>query len=146
MLRPPLFYLKGENMLKKEITFKDYNGVVRTENHYFNLSKAELMEMEMSISGGFVEMVNRIVEAQDYPSLARIFKEFIMKSYGVKSDDGRRFIKSDELSTAFSQTEAYTELYMELATDTKSAVEFLNGIVPEDISKASADKIQALLK
>ena len=87
-------------MLKKEITYKDYNGTERTESFYFNLSQAELMEMEMSTSGGYAEMVQAIVAAQDAPSIIKIFKDLILKAYGEKSPDGKRFIKSNELSTA----------------------------------------------
>ena len=118
-------------MLKKTIKFNDYNGVEREETYYFNLSKAEIMEMEMSTTGGFTEMLEKIIEAQDVPSIIKIFKNIILKAYGEKSPDGKRFIKSEELSTAFSQTEAYSELFMELATDADAASKFVNGIIPE---------------
>lgn len=117
-------------MLKKTITYVDYNGVERTEDFYFNLSKAEISEMEMGIDGGMVEMINRIVAAKDAPAIIAVFKKLILKSYGEKSADGRRFIKSEEISTAFSQTEAYSDLYMELATNADEAAKFINGIVP----------------
>ena len=120
-------------MLKKTIPYKDYNGVERVEDFYFNLSKAEAMEMELSISGGLTEMIRRIVAAQDTPTIIATFKEIILKAYGEKSPDGRRFIKSEELSKAFSETEAYSILYMELATDANAAAEFVNGIVPKDV-------------
>ena len=119
-------------MLKKTITYTDYNGVERTEDKYFNLSQAEIMEMEMSTAGGLAEMIQGIVAAQDAPAIIKIFKELILKAYGEKSPDGKRFIKSEELSTAFSQTEAYTKLFMELATDADAAATFVNGIVPND--------------
>lgn len=117
-------------MLKKTFTYTDYNGVERTEDHYFNLSKAELMEMELSTTGGLAEMINKIVAAQDAPSIVKMFKELVLKAYGQKSDDGRRFIKSKELSDSFAQTEAYSQLFMELATDADAAAAFVNGIVP----------------
>lgn len=117
-------------MLKKTITYTDYNGNERTEDFYFNLSKAEITEMEMGVTGGLVEMINRIVAAQDAPEIIKIFKDLILKSFGVKSPDGKRFIKSKELSTEFSQTEAYSDLYMELATNAEEAAKFVNGIVP----------------
>lgn len=117
-------------MLKKTITYTDYNGVERTEDFYFNLSKAEIMEMEMGTSGGLSEMINKIVAAQDAPAIIKIFKDLILKAYGEKSPDGKRFIKSDEIATAFSQTDAYSQLFMELATDTDAAAAFVNGIVP----------------
>lgn len=120
-------------MLKKTITFTDYNGVERTEDFYFNLNKAEVMEMEMGTTGGFAEMINGIIAAKDVPALISIFKEMILKAYGQKSPDGRRFIKSKELSEEFSQTEAYVSLYMELATDDEAAANFVNGIMPHDL-------------
>ena len=120
-------------MLKKIITYIDYNGVERTEPFYFNLSKAELMEMELGVTGGMTEMLNKIINAKDGPSLMKTFKEMIMKSYGIKSDDGKRLIKSEELSIAFTQTEAYSVLFMELITDDKAAADFVNGIIPNEI-------------
>ena len=130
-------------MLKKPIKYTDYNGVERSEDFYFNLSKAELMEMEMGTTGGFTEMIKRIVAAQDQPTLMKIFKEFILKAYGEKSADGKRFMKKDEfgrpLSANFEQTEAYSVLYMELITNADAASEFINGVVPADIAKQAAE-------
>lgn len=120
-------------MLKKIITYTDYNGIERTEPFYFNLSKAELMEMELGVTGGMTEMLDKIIAAKDAPSLMKTFKEMIMKAYGVKSDDGKRLIKSEELSIAFTQTEAYSVLFMELITDDKAAADFVNGIIPNEI-------------
>lgn len=125
-------------MLKKTITYKDYNDVERTEDFYFNLTKAEVLEMEMSVSGGLAEMITRIVAAQDQPTIMKIFKDLVLKAYGEKSPDGKRFIKSDELATAFSQTEAYSQLYIELATNADAAAKFVNGIIPADMSKQAA--------
>lgn len=122
-------------MLKKTITYTDYNGVERTEDHYFNLSKAEIMEMELSTTGGLAEMIKRVVAAQDQPAIIKIFKDLILKAYGEKSADGKRFIKSDEIAIGFSQTEAYSVLFMELATDADAAAKFVNGIVPADAAK-----------
>ncbi len=122
-------------MLKKTITYSDYNGVMRTENFYFNLTKAEIMEMELTTIGGFVEKINNIIAAKDAPTLIRIFKELVLKAYGEKSPDGKRFVKSEEISTAFSQTEAYSILFMELATDANWASSFINGIIPGDLAE-----------
>ena len=126
-------------MLNKKITYTDFNGVERTETFSFNLTKAEIMEMEMSTTGGLSEMINKIIEAQDTPSLIKLFKDLVLKAYGEKSADGKRFIKSEELSTAFSQTEAYSELFMELATDADAAAKFVNGIIPADAAKQLAE-------
>lgn len=129
-------------MLKKTITYTDYNDVERTEDFYFNLSEAELMEMELTVDGGMVEKLQRIIKSKNGPEIVKFFKEMVLKAYGVKSDDGRRFIKSDELSQAFSQTEAYSQLYMEFATNDKAAAEFVNGIMPKKVQeKAKAAQI-----
>lgn len=129
-------------MLKKTITYTDYNGVQRTEDFYFNLTKAELMEMEMSTNGGFAEMVTKIVNSQDAPAIIKIFKDLVLKAYGEKTADGKRFVKSPEISEAFSQTEAYSILFMELATDADAATKFVNGIVPADINTSNVDMSQ----
>ena len=101
-------------MLKKTIKYTDYNGVERTEDFYFNLNKAEIMEMQLTTVGGLDAYLKKIISAQDMPTLMRIFKDLVLKSYGVKSDDGRRFIKNEKLREEFEQTEAYSILYMEL--------------------------------
>lgn len=120
-------------MLKKEITYTDYNGVERTETHYFNLSKAELLDMELFTEGGYVNMLERVVKENDQIAIIKLFKELVMKSYGKKSEDGRRFVKSQELLDEFVQSEAFSEFYMELATDANAASEFANGIMPADL-------------
>lgn len=126
-------------MLKKTITYADCNGVERTEDFYFNLNKAELMKMEMSIKGGMTEMINRIVAAQDAPAIIEVFEDLIKRSYGVKTPDGRGFVKKAEDLEAFMATEAYSILFMELATDADKAAEFVNGIVPADAAAAAKD-------
>lgn len=122
-------------MLKKTLTYVDFNENQRTEDFYFHLSKAEVMEMEMSTVGGLTTAIHRIVEAQDAPTIIKTFKEIILKAYGEKSPDGKRFIKSEDLSTAFSQTEAYSQLFMELSTNADEAAAFVRGIMPADMSK-----------
>lgn len=133
-------------MLKKVFKFTDYNGMERTETHYFNLTKSELMKKEMSINGGLTEMIKRVSETLDAPVIMEIFEDLILSAYGKKSDDGRRFIKSKELSEEFKQTEAYDQLFMELITDSKAAADFFKGIVPEDaaeqIDKANHPALQ----
>lgn len=135
-------------MLKKTIKYTDYNGVERNEDFFFNLTKAELMEMEMTTTGGMAEMIKQIVKAKDTASIIKIFKEIILKAYGEKSADGKRFIKVNEnnipLSIGFSQTEAYSELFMELSTDADAAANFIKGIIPGDveISDEELEKIK----
>lgn len=125
-------------MIKETITYVDYNGVERKEDFYFNLTKAEIMEMEMSTKGGLAEMIQRIVAAQDQPAIIKIFKDLITKAYGVKSPDGKRFIKNAEVLDEFVQTEAFSQMFMKLATDADAAAKFVNGIVPADMAKQIA--------
>lgn len=125
-------------MLKKTITYTDYNNVERTEDFYFHLSKAEIMEMEMSVTGGFAQMLNKIIASQDAPSIIKVFKDLLLKAYGEKSEDGKRFVKSEEISNAFAQTEAYSILFMELATDADAAAHFINNIIPADMAQEIA--------
>ena len=131
-------------MYKRTITYTDYNGTERSETFYFNFSKAELAELQLSTDGGLENYIQRIVEAQDTKELIKVFKDLILRSYGEKTDDGKRFIKSKELSEAFSQTEAYSELFMALATDDKLAAEFINGILPSDLQEEMAKAQQTV--
>lgn len=131
-------------MIKKTITYVDYNDVERTEDYYFHLTKAEVMKMQMGTTGGLAEMIQRIVAAQDMPTIIATFEDMVLKAYGVKSPDGKQFIKNDELRAAFAQTEAYSQLFMELALDADKAAEFVNGIMPPDVQKDLA-KQQATL-
>ncbi len=120
-------------MFKKVVSYTDYNDVPRTETFYFNLTKAEVLEMELSTTGGLSAMIQGVIDAKDTPQLVKIFKELVLKAYGEKSPDGRRFIKTPELTEAFSQTEAYSEIFMELATDYKAATAFVQGITPKGL-------------
>ena len=122
-------------MYKKTITYPDYNGEEIKEDFYFNLTKAEILEMQLEKEGGLAEKIQAIVDSKNVPELIKIFKELILRSYGKKSDDGKRFIKSPELSRVFTQTEAYSELFMELATDSDAASAFINGIIPANLAK-----------
>lgn len=134
-------------MLKKKIKYVDYNGTEREEEFLFNLNEAELMEMEMSTSGGLAEMIQNIVQAQDAPAIIKVFKDLVLKAYGEKSPDGKYFVKEDEygnpLSRKFARTEAYSILFMELATDADAAANFVNGIMPKNISEQAAKQIGA---
>ncbi len=129
-------------MIKKTIKYEDFNGNTQTDELYFHLSKSELSDMELSREGGMSAYYKRIVEAQNNPELAAVFKEMILKSYGVKSDDGKSFLKKDKngtpLSIAFEQTAAFDALYMELITDTDAAIAFFNGVVPASLNKEGA--------
>lgn len=123
-------------MLKKEITYTDLNGDEVTETFYFNLSKSELIEMEVEQDGGLRATIERIIEANDTRQLVKEFKQLILAAYGQKSPDGKRFIKNEELRLEFEQTVAYDTLFMELATDEASAEAFIRGIMPNDLLEA----------
>lgn len=118
-------------MFKKRIKYTDYNGNPREEDFYFNLTRTELTEMEFSSAGGLQNYIQKIIDAQSGQEIIAVMKDLIFKSYGEKSLDGKYFNKSKELSEAFSHTEAYDILFMELATDDKAASEFVNGIIPK---------------
>lgn len=129
-------------MLKKTITYKDYNDVERTEDFYFNLNKAELIEMETGKTGGMTHYIEQISQLQDQVEMIKIMKTIVIDSYGEKSLDGKRFVKNKELKEGFQQTEAYSIIFMELATDGEKAAEFINGIMP----KLGTPKQEAALK
>lgn len=126
-------------MYVKETEYEDFLGNKRKETLRFNLTKAELMKMEVGQSGGLSKYLQKIVDGQNTPELAKIFEDLISKSYGEISPDGREFIKNKELLEKFMQTNAYSELYMELATNDDKAAEFINGIIP-DVESVNAQK------
>lgn len=117
-------------MLKRTITYTDFDGNQRTEDFYFNLSKAEVIEMEMGVTGGLTQMIHKIIAAQDNRQVLETFKSLILKAYGEKSPDGKRFIKNQDLRDSFEQTEAYNILFMELATDEQKSIDFVKAIIP----------------
>lgn len=114
-------------------TYKDFNGVERTETKLFNLSETEIMELELGTAGGVAEMLKSIVNAKDQPTIIKFFKEFILKAYGEKSADGTYFNKSEEMTHKFSCTQFYNLLFMELATDADKAANFVKGVVPQNM-------------
>lgn len=118
-------------MLKKTITYTDFDGIERTEDFFFHLSEAEVIEMEHSVDGGLTTILSNIVKSPNPREIVKYFKEIILKAYGEKSSDGRRFVKSPELSKQFTETPAYSVLFMELSKDDKSAASFINAIVPQ---------------
>ena len=119
-------------MFKKTMTYTDYNGTERTEDFYFNLDQRDITKMELSTAGGLDTYIKRISAEQDLPKIIALFEELIDKSYGVKSDDGRYFVKDPEALLRFKSTQAYSDLYMELATDADKAAEFINGVTPNE--------------
>lgn len=130
-------------MFTKTITYTDFNGLERKENFYFHFSEDEIVEMELANEGGFSDFLKRIIDAKDQSMLIKEFKKFVLKAYGEKSADGRRFVKSDEISKAFSETPAYTKLYMELAFNSESASKFVNALIPPEVIKGIMKHVEA---
>lgn len=128
-------------MLKKTITYEDFNGEEVSEDFYFHLSKAELVEMELSHKDGLGAALQRIVAAEDGKAIIKEFKGIILGAYGKRSEDGRRFIKSQILRDEFESSEAYSTLFVELVTDTDAAIEFINGIVPKNMAEEAAKMV-----
>ncbi len=118
-------------MLKKTVKYVDYNGVERTEDFYFHLSEAELAEMELSETGGLSESIQKIISAKDNAAIIKIFKDIVVKAYGVKSADGRQFVKNDEVRASFVQSPAYSIIFMELGRDADAAAKFVEAVIPK---------------
>ncbi len=131
-------------MLKRDITYEDFNGERVTDTLYFNLTKTEIIDLEVSHEGGLDEAIKKIVKAQDIKSLIAEFKNIVLASYGVKSEDGKRFIKSDQLREEFTQTAAYDALFMELATDDDAAAVFIKGIIPADLASELSKSVETV--
>ncbi len=131
-------------MLKRPISYEDFDGNQVTDVFYFNISKPELIEMEVEYEGGLGKMLQSIIETNNHKELIKKFKEIVLLAYGQKSEDGKRFIKSDQLREEFSQTAAYSALFIELATNDNAAADFLKGALPKDmgieIDKAVSQK------
>ena len=118
-------------MIKKTIKYTDFDGNEREEDFFFNLTKAECMEMELTTDGGMEAFIKKIINEKDNKKIVEIFKDIIIRSYGEKSLDGKRFMKSPEIVANFVSTEAFSELFMELSTDADAATKFINGVVPK---------------
>lgn len=125
-------------MLKKTITYTDYDGVERTEDFYFNLSKSEIILLETTTPGGYTAMLQRVIDSKDNTELMKIFTELIKKSYGIKSEDGKRFVKSEDISNDFANSAAFDQMFVEFFTTDNAAADFVNGIIPKDVSVATS--------
>ena len=117
-------------MLKKDITFEGLDGSMITETHYFHMSKADLIELQLSKKGGFEVWLQKVIDAEDGATLIRELKDIILMAYGEKSEDGKRFIKSPEKRAEFANSEAFSELFSEIAIDADKASEFVNAVMP----------------
>lgn len=129
-------------MLKKTVTYTDYNGIERTEAFYFHYNEAEILDMEMSTEGGFAERIQKIIDAKDQVSLMQVIKKFVIDAYGVKSEDGKRFIKNDTVRTEFLESPAYSQIWMELVMDDEIAADFINNVIPSGMK----EKLESLIK
>ena len=130
-------------MLKKTVTYTDYNGVERTEAFYLHYTEAEILDMEMSTEGGFAERIQKIIDAKDQVSLMKLIKKFVIDAYGIKSEDGKRFIKNDKVKTEFLESPAYSKIWMELVMDDEVAADFVNNVIPSDMKGTLEGLIKA---
>lgn len=122
-------------MIKKTVTYKNFNDVEVTEDCYFNYTEAQLADLEMSVGGGLSATLRSLSAAQNETELYKFFRQLILGAYGIKSPDGRKFMKSKEISEDFEQTAAYNAIFMELVTDTDKAIEFVNNLIPESLKE-----------
>lgn len=129
-------------MICKTVEYEDFDGNKRKEDFHFHFTKAEIVEMELSEQGGLEKKIKAIISAQDTKELIKLFKEVVLKAYGVKSPDGKRMIKNDEIREEFQQTEAYSQIFMELVTDTDAAIKFINGVIPSDVAEKVAEEMK----
>ena len=129
-------------MIKKTVTYTDYNGEQRTETFYFHYTEAEILDMEMSEEGSFVDRIQRIIDAKDKTALMKLIKKFVIDAYGVKSEDGKRFIKNDAVRTEFLESPAYSQIWMELVMDDEIAADFINNVIPSGMK----EKLESLIK
>lgn len=125
-------------MYKMTETYKDYDGNERTEDFYFHVTKAEIMEMDFIEEGGLQRTIERIMATQDRKALLDMFKRIVILAYGEKSSDGRRFMKDEQIKRNFTETEAYSNIFMKLATDSQAAGDFINNIIPDDMKEEAA--------
>lgn len=130
-------------MFVKTIKYEDFNGVEKIKDCYFNLNESEIIELEIRGEGGYHEMLDRAIKAKDGKVLMETFNELIHKAYGVKSADGERFEKSEEIYNAFYHSNAYNALFMELVFDAKKAGEFVNNLFPAKMMERLLAKVEA---
>lgn len=126
-------------MIKLTYTYNDYDNNERTEDYYFHYNEAEIVKMELGVEGGFTEKIKRLIAARDIPEIIKVFDEVIDTSYGVKSPDGREFIKSPELTAKFKRTEGYSKLFMDFVTKEGFAADFFNNLIPHDLTGVTSE-------
>jgi hypothetical protein len=117
-------------MLKKTVTFEDLDGNEVTEDFYFHLSKADIIEMEASEQGGMAQHLAAMIATNDNGQILSAVKLILERTVGRRSEDGRRFERSKEITEAFMQSDAYSVVFMDLVTDAAKAAEFFKGVIP----------------
>lgn len=130
-------------MFVKKITFTNYLGIEKTKECHFQLTKTELGEIAFSMKGGFIANIQRMMDDLDEPELLKNFKKIIFMSYGEISPDGDRFMKSEEISRAFSETPAYDILMQELQSNEEMFSEFMHNIIPPDLAESLPEKFDS---
>lgn len=125
-------------MVKETVTYKDFDGNERTEDFWFHLSEAELTEWLYEEPGGLKKYIEKMVNEKDMNKIIQTTKKLLVKSYGEKSEDGKRFIKNKDLTDAFVQTQAYSDLFMKLSTDEEAAARFVNNVIPKELAERAA--------
>lgn len=133
-------------MLKKTIKYTNYNGEEKQKDFFFNLKKSELVDLQYSSPKGFIDYITKITKSEDSQALWKAFRDIVLLAYGEKSEDGERFVKSKEISEAFEQTEAFSELIMELMGETDAAATFINSIMPKDLVDAAKNQTPSLVE
>lgn len=131
-------------MLKKTITYDDFDGNTRTEDFYFNLTQSELVEMQASFNGGLSQLLTKIIQSKDQKQIINYFKEIILKSYGIKSLDGRQFIKNEQIREEFASTAAFSKIFMELGTNDEAAINFVKGIIPNHTDETNGNSVNGI--
>lgn len=131
-------------MYKKTVEYTDFDGNARKEDCYFNLSKPELAKLQLSENGGLDKVITRFIQEQDTSKLVGFIDDFILLSYGKKSDDGKMFMKSEEISNMFKSTGAYEVIFMELVSDTQNVINFFKGVLPKDLSEKLPSDVATL--
>jgi hypothetical protein len=130
-------------MVKKTVKNVDFDGNEGTEDFYFHLTEQELSEWELSVDGGLSTVLRKIIKSKDEKALIEIYKDLLTRSYGVKTQDGRSFVKNQEALDNFIYTQAFSDIYMELATNDKAASEFVNGVIPASVMAKAKEEEEA---
>lgn len=124
-------------MYQKAITYEDYNGVKKTKNFYFNLTRSEIAKMHLMTDSGLDQMIKKMIESGSNKEIFTYFDNFVLSCYGEKSADGEEFIKNEEIREKFRNHPAYDVLFMEfIEGGDKAMSDFINAVIPRDMQDA----------